>query len=723
MPIQWSLKLLIDECFKYQSLAIVITTFALIALTTCYFRWSSLIRKRLNVLHNSTLFYYFTNRTDKGGDAAMLNHPFRMIRCSDDGNKDQSKFESLSSKTLSSRINMLALSPTFVKQHEGVAEHGKQSWQLMSLGEYISSLRPYLATKTQRDDHLNLSVIPHWLETEIQAALAMALLGALGPRLGTVVLPTLGLHIIRKTASKIVSAVSSYVPGNNNVSKSEDETDQMDLFPELFDLDQGGIPVSISTMSTAAELNYQQYKAKRGISDVSNHNPLDLLRIGEVGYEISFGAYNSLPTNDPSKTSESNESNYIIPNPFILLDHWHASIQRMEQLLKQNDIMYNAHSYSMNPPPKPIDDRWFPDLYIGWGNALCTHSQRQILQNRLMATILNRLAYNYHMDYNFQSEHEESSFQPFIVKMSSTMKFEAKRPHEFIALLIESGHLIETYIQTQPTTFGMALCIRNAFDTDNDWTNIPLAYFLENGLSDINGNESYVCLPHSGLNMNISGGSFVDTVNIQHYMAIEGLCGWHSNHCAVVPWILPTVSDNSIRRGHESLESIRIAGLQAVIFNTVGTRYELPFGGYGLTGVCNDSAAQIECAISDDGMTTTIFPLTFHGKFAMHTLRVASELRCALIASEGTDESTCTTNTNIDAKSLDRLIHAILTLPSDTNSAPIIDTIQRCHRYLHSHSRNPPFQLLVRSRDIVESIQNELIQIRNQSAILKKSIL
>ena len=88
-----------------------------------------------------------------------------------------------------------------------------------------------------------------------------------------------------------------------------------------------------------------------------------------------------------------------------------------------------------------------------------------------------------------------------------------------------------------------------------------------------------------------------------------------------------------------------------------------------------------------------------------------------------------------EIKSIDRLIHAIMSLPSDTNTAPILDMIDQCERYIHccgpsavsfndrqnttnvstvttSDNAPPPaFQLLVESRSIVESIRKEIVNI------------
>jgi hypothetical protein len=461
---------------------------------------------------------------------------------------------------------------------------------------------------------------------------------------------------------------------------------------------------------------------------------MDLLRTGEVGYKYSFGdGYSVKMSSSSSSSSNSSNDDEVstsvanVPNPFIVSDHWMEAIGLMEQRIIQQEqcdttatatgTKYDPHSYSgCIPLPRPIDERWFPDLYFGWGDALCTHTHREILQNRLMATLLNRLASNY-LVRNVSKEEEDGvddyRTQLFRVQMSRTSA-SLIQPCEFIEALIDAGYTVETSIQTQTTTFGVALCVK---EPDHSWTNIPLAYFLQNGFSDIYGNESYLCLPHSGLNLEVKGGKdcLINKVSIQHYMAIEGLCGWHSNHCVDVPWINIIVCKNSIRINRDSLDSIRMAGLQAVLMNLVGTNYDLPYGGYGLTGVCNDSAAQLEWAMSSDGLIH-IYPITFVGKFAMQTLRVAYELRNTLLQTNLGNQSSNTIQ--LDIESLDRLIQSIMALPSDTNTAPS-NAIDQCRRQLYCQSENPPFTILKQSRAIVESIQNDLQRI--QSYFLKNS--
>jgi hypothetical protein len=525
----------------------------------------------------------------------------------------------------------------------------------------------------------------------------------LGRPMGAMVLPTLGLHFIQEAVRKVAGFVSLRL--TKIIDSIADSSSSHVLQEQLLgDEDPlGGIPFSLSALSSVAELNYEQQKRSKPSKDPNSKvpSPLDLLCMGEVGYAFSFTDSMPADASDFNKV-ENAPSIAMVPNPFIFADHWACTIRRMEDRMAESDAEYDPNSYLL-PPPKPVDERWFPDLCLGWGDALCTHSQREILHNRLMATLLNRLAANYALE---MTKIGDAKRAPFVVQMnrSSPALFQ---PSDFVEALLASGYSVETLIQTQTTTFGVALCVR---EVDKTWTNIPLAFFLQDGFSDSAGNESFVGLPHSGLNLEIRGTSesLIPKVSIQHYMAIEGLCGWHSNHSANVPWLSRIDCAESVRRGSDVLESVCVAGLQAVVVNAVSTCYDLPFGGYGLTGVCNDSAALLELALSTD-RKTHVFPLTFIGKFAMQMLRMAYELRNVLKKNHGNHPPY---SDQVDIASLDRLIEAIMLLPSDTNMAPV-DALEQCRRWLYCQTPVPPFRLMKQSRSIVESIQSDILQIRS----------
>lgn len=143
------------------------------------------------------------------------------------------------------------------------------------------------------------------------------------------------------------------------------------------------------------------------------------------------------------------------------------------------------------------------------------------------------------------------------------------------------------------------------------------------------------------------------------------------------------------------IDSIRIAAMEAILFNTTGARLQMPHGGYGLTGVCNDSAAMIQYALSG---RIDVYPLTLNGRFAMDNLRCAMALRDKLH-----DDSSM--RKEVDA--VNRLIKSLVTLGSDTNSLPS-EAEDQIRRQLHVQQSMLPFVLMRENIRILGSIQQEL---------------
>jgi hypothetical protein len=710
-----------------RTVALVATAAALLSAVGMY-QWWSTIRRQLRLFRESALF---GSKTD----------PFRMIRSSNTRGAHDNSTDPIAavepwSAPTPNKIRMLDLNPFFVEKH-------KDKWKLMSLGDYISSLRPMVSSS----DGTAAQKLPDWMEREMQAALVAALIKGLGPHLGAAVLPTLAIPWIQSTIHRLAHQYSNDLGNHYN---------------HYLDDDRAAVPLSLSAMTCMAEINYQRVQSTQSIKphsgtstrSLTNHGarpplptPLDKLCWGEVGYAPTFGTATvpSELTRRPEAESTTPHAEALVPNPFVFSEHWLLAIESMEMLVVQEEEQqwaaaaqstsrglqeqqatggyrhqtsyepfYDPNSRDL-PPPTPIDERWLPDLHLGWGtggglDVEGTHTHRQILQNRLLAVVLNRLAFNYarHVDCNEPNgTTTNGQAQPslFMVQMDSSSGA-ITRPSDLIQVLMDMGHTVEACVRTHPTTFGIALCVREHERGRNPWTHIPLAYFLQNGYSDEDANEAFACLPHSGLNLEISTGPVLKQgASIQHFMAIDGLCGWHSNHhVANVPWIQTTDCSPIWQNDKMVIDSVCTAGLLAVIINTVGTKYDLPFGGYGLTGVCNDSAALIEYAMSG---TTNVYPLTFNGKFAMHNLRVARDLHRGLLNRLDGTAMSRHESLSSDLESLERLIGAIMNLFSDTNTLPS-EAADQCRRYLYCHPKDPPFSLMVQSRNVIEEVQRDL---------------
>ena len=121
---------------------------------------------------------------------------------------------------------------------------------------------------------------------------------------------------------------------------------------------------------------------------------------------------------------------------------------------------------------------------------------------------------------------------------------------------------------------------------------------------------------------------------------------------------------------------------------------ELPFGGYGVTSVCNDSAAVIQQCLYGKN---TIYPMTSIGKFAQRTLRYTQRFRSKLHAQP---------NLEPEVQDLSAVIRALKQLPNDINSAPS-NAESAARRMLKTLQPQLPFLLNVDSKQVMEGIISE----------------
>ena len=199
---------------------------------------------------------------------------------------------------------------------------------------------------------------------------------------------------------------------------------------------------------------------------------------------------------------------------------------------------------------------------VSWGQAKCTHTKREILQNRLLAVLMTKLSYNY---YLIEQHHRFGSPKElFAVQYAGKV---CHFPEDLVQVLMDQGHTIEVCPRSTITTFGIAACV---LEKDNSWKNIPLALFFRTGYEKRNGKPSYFSAPHGGMDLCIKGGPFLPKCDIQFYVAIEGLCGWHSNHNVDLPWLRP-VSTTDVYNRSQALQAVRMAGLLGVTFNSLAT--------------------------------------------------------------------------------------------------------------------------------------------------------
>ena len=172
------------------------------------------------------------------------------------------------------------------------------------------------------------------------------------------------------------------------------------------------------------------------------------------------------------------------------------------------------------------------------------------------------------------------------------------------------------------------------------------------------------------------------------------MCAWASNNNVDGPWVKDVDCGNRLK-GKNVIPAVRLAALQALIVSTVGSDFNLPNGGYGLMGVCNDTAAWLEQTLFG---STHIYPITLTGRFAIHMMRRAREL-----------ETRFSTNRAMAAetKAVRELMAGLTKLPSDMTNLPS-GVLEQCRRQLHCMHPERPFKLMQQTESIIKSLMDEI---------------
>lgn len=572
-------------------------------------------------------------------------------------------------------IRCLELEKAFLQQYG-------MDFPMMSMGQYLSQLRV-----TPSEDGLQQE-LPALLQKELQAVLGGYLLSQLGPRIGPFMLPLLGITQVDSWLTAIAGTAASFIAARLLVE--DIEANQQSSGYDV----AGAFPFTVGEMVGMTNLN--QKMTRYGSSNVT---ALDKLRQGEVGYDIRYdesltkvaGSGQESSPNPRFDTQSEGESDskdprnqpLMVPNPFLLQDHLESSIQAMEERMRTNSkarVKYDPDDVSF-PPPVPLSERVLPDLYLGWGDATCTHTQRELLLNRIISVLLNKLSYNYYLLEQCGEQNGDSSDASslFVVNVNGIPCY---FPDEFIQALIDMGHQIEVCPRSTVTTFGLGACVK---EKDGSFTGIPLGVFLRAGFEAENGDPLLFLANHGGLDLSIRGPLVEKIVqdhhvqgqsakcDVQFYVSIDGMCGWNSNHYPVVPW-QQIESTSAVYTAEESMKAIRTTGILSVAFSAIATDMDLPFGGYGILGVCNDSAALVDMAVRG---ATNLYPLISTERFLWHTVRRLVRIQDNLKAYNQTSGPAVPSEKLLE--DIATLIHATSTMDSDIHSKPsrFFDALRR----------------------------------------------
>ncbi|VEU45151.1 unnamed protein product [Pseudo-nitzschia multistriata] len=590
-------------------------------------------------------------------------------------------------------IKILELHPDFVREHSS-------SWQLKSLGQYLSTLR-FITEKTddksrsdgdknEATEKESNSRLVQALERELYVLMAALLMKTLGETMGAVFLPVMGSgqaeSIIGAVSSKIVHYIMAQILVDSRHTEDWDPTE-----------DRAAMPLNVSEVISFVNLNQKLTDGNQ-----MSLSPLQWMQKGEIGYN---------PTYDTPITSGdegTEQPPVLVPNPFVVEEHFEKAIAGMEDRIRGSGATYDPSDRS-HPEPVPINNTILPDLHMGWGDAKVTHTKREVLCNRLFAVLLTKLSYNYELRKTKKTDNiDDDSGEPyFVVQMDGK---NCVFPDQFVEVLYDTGHSIEVCPRSTITTFGLAACVK---EKDGSWTNIPLAFFFRTGYESSHRRPAYFHPLHGGIDLSIEGalvGNNKDTgeprkCDIQFYMAIEGMCGWQSNHNPDVPWIERVSTCDPYTR-EQALAAVRMSGIMGCTFNRIGTDMDLPFGGYGVLGVCNDTAALIDRAVRG---STNMYPLLSTGRYLMHITRFLMAFHDTIAGADehgagAEGDGDCCKTHQIASDTL-RLVSAACSMESDIHCAPH-GMAGAARRYRSNYPR-PFFQITDDSQSVMDEIARE----------------
>ena len=547
----------------------------------------------------------------------------------------------------------------------------------MSVGQYLSQLEP--AEPENKLNHL-------FLQKELSIMIGKFLLDTMGKTYGAALLPLMGSGSVAASIASIASSVSTFLAksilehdddddtteegdGNNNSNGHKSVNDALS-----FDL---------SLMELISFVNLNQKVSSTADDDTASSassSPLNRLRrgeneSGELAYDRDDGSFPTIFNMDNDFT------NYVT---------------MMEERILKVEGKYDPNDKSF-PPSTPINERLLPGLHLGKGDLKYTHTKREGIEHRLLCVLLNKLCHNYHKIASKEVKEAEDCFK--VICNGERCTF----PEELIQALINCGHKVEVCPRVILSNFGYQLCVK---EEDGSFTHIPTTLMLRTGIERTSdGKQVYFCAPHGGLDVNISGPLIGNTTGsnkkpawIQFYVSIGGLTCFHPDEDQDAPWAAKT-SLADIYSPDDAIRAIRMCAIVAVVFSRIATELKLPFGGYGVLGMCNDSSTLIDLAIRGKTMS---YPLLSTGRYLIHIVSYLSKLNDELKSLRGTTLD----DTKLDLVLSDTkcLIKSTGNMPSDLHISPttLIDTSER---YEASYKLSV-FQSIVDAKSILCEMAN-----------------
>jgi len=304
---------------------------------------------------------------------------------------------------------------------------------------------------------------------------------------------------------------------------------------------------------------------------------------------------------ETGREMSSAEIDAAIANPATLEAMLTVSLPQVAEGLKKAQATANANPSAPAPPdwklPSGVDMANAGSFFEGGidapkavsgglfrGDKASDLPAEQVKAHRALAEVMNRLADNTGKAYadRFQVKYRGETY--------TTQK-------GFLDALERSGHTV-----TATVSQGIANFLDLFVQKDGALCEVEGAVRVRTGLVGPDGKEVVVPAVHSGLKIRIAGPDVTGAVSF--FQGVSGT-GFFAEGLGKDPsWV--GGRDIESYSGKDARKSIAAAGLWRQLVNETAAANHLVGGGYGQTGICNDSVALLQQLVTG---RTTIYPL------------------------------------------------------------------------------------------------------------------
>ncbi len=177
------------------------------------------------------------------------------------------------------------------------------------------------------------------------------------------------------------------------------------------------------------------------------------------------------------------------------------------------------------------------------------------------------------------------------------------RVDTFLGALAKDGYEIEAKVDHRVANFAGLFTKAPT----GQLLDVPAPLMVRTGVKDAAGQEAVVPAVHSELVISIKSGPESKQKldgDIKFYQGVSATGFFPCDINRTPTWAGATTAD--VLTGQDALKAVELAGLLTDIINDASASLDLVAAGYGVTGVCNDSVAVIQQALTGH---TTAYPL------------------------------------------------------------------------------------------------------------------